>query len=181
MLSTLIDVGKDGNVFLNDNALVQAPKMWEVYKHKDLGSNMVRYIVWMYDYNSVYRNTPLEQRDRRVKRAIWGKNPSKRTKMKLVQEAIEEYKSYQYDPDIASYQVMLEKADEINKVLAKIPVTSDNIEEINVIQEKIYKAAKSRKELLELIKKTTESDKKFRGKDGANFSVLEQRLRDQDK
>ena len=181
MLSTLIDVKKDGNVFLNDNAISQAPKLFEVYKDRNMGSDMVRYIVWMYDYNSIYRNIPHDQRKRRVLRAIWGKTPNKRIGHKLVLDAIEEYKSFQYDPDIEAYQVMLEKSNEINLVLKGMKVTADNIEEVNVLQEKMYKAAKSRKELLELIKKTTESDKQFRGMKAGNFSLIEQQLRDKKK
>jgi len=183
MLSTLLNIDKSGNVLLQDNALVQAPKLFEVYKNKNMGSNMVRYIVWMYDYKSLYRQLPIDQRRKRVLRSIWDKEPSKYINADLVKEAIDEYNSFQYDPDLEAYQVMLEKSHEINTVYKGLTVTADNIEDINVLQEKMAKAAQSRINMLEIIKKTTESDKKIYGKKGTNktFSRAEQKLRDKGK
>ena len=39
MYNELIDVGRDGNVFLVDNSIALMPKMWDVYKDKNMGSN----------------------------------------------------------------------------------------------------------------------------------------------
>ena len=62
MFGTLIDVGNDGNVFLQDKALALVPKLWAVYKKKGMGSKMVRWIVMVDDYKSPYRKKPLDER-----------------------------------------------------------------------------------------------------------------------
>ena len=55
MYNELIEIDREGNVFLQDNSISLMPKLWEVYKHKRMGSNMVRWIVSMADYKSPYR------------------------------------------------------------------------------------------------------------------------------
>lgn len=183
MLNTLLNIDKSGNVFLQDNAIVQAPKLWEVYKHKNMGSDMVRYIVWMFDNKSLYRQLPMEQRQKRVIRSIWGKdaNKNKYLNHQLVKEAQYEYESLQYDPDIEAWNIMLEKSHEINEVYKNMKVTPDNIEDINILQEKMAKAAESRLKMLDIIKKTKDSDKKVFGKGTQGTmkkSLMEQKLED---
>ncbi|MHA1690189.1 MAG: hypothetical protein ACTSU7_01000 [Candidatus Heimdallarchaeaceae archaeon] len=174
-----MDIDKSGNIMLQDNSIVLLPKMFEVYKHKHMGSPMIRFIVSMYDYKSPYRNLPEERRLDRVKYNIWKDKPSGLIKHDLVKEASEEYMNLQYDPDIEAYKVMMEKAHEINKVLKGMKITEDNIEDVNILQEKMAKASKSRQDMLEIIKKTKDSDRKIFGQSGSGnkFSLIEQQKR----
>jgi len=183
MLGTLVDINSKGNIFLVDKSIALAPKLWEVYKNKNMGSNMIRYIVSMYDYKSIYRKLPIQQREKRVIRSIWEDKPNKYINHKLVKEAIEEYNSLQYDPDIDTYNVMLEKAVDINQVYKDLKVTKDNLDEVNVLQDKMAKAAESRIKVAEIIKKNEESDMKIFGKKGSGkqFSRIEEKLRDSDR
>ena len=183
MLSTLLNIDRKGDVFLQDNSIVQLPKLWEVYKHKNMGSNMVRYVVWMYDNKSVYRQHPLDKRKEKVIYAIWKDKPNKYINHKLVQEASLEYQDMQYDPDIESYQISIEQAHKVNEAFRNMKVTSENIEDVNKIQIDIAKAAKSRQELLQIIKKNKESDKQVFGKGNMQdmrLSMMEQKLKDEE-
>ena len=71
MYNELIDVDTDGNVFLNDNSIALMPMMWIVYKDKHMGSNMVKYIVGVYDYKSAFRRLPEDERIARVSYSIF--------------------------------------------------------------------------------------------------------------
>ena len=95
MYNELIDIDRDGNVFLQDNSIALMPKMWEVYKHKRMGSNMIRWIVSVADYKSPYRRLPEKERIRTVTYNIFESYKSKLCEDELVCEALEEYKKDQ--------------------------------------------------------------------------------------
>jgi len=180
MLSTIFDIDKTGNVLLQDNSIALVPAMWEVYKNKYMGSNMIRYIASMYDYRSPFRELPEDRRAKHVVKAVWKDKKATHLNDPLVLKAIEEFKELQYDPDIEAYQVMTKKSHEINQVYNTLKITADNLEDANVIQKKMTEAAKSRIELLDIIKKSKDSDKQVYGK-GKNtqYSLMEQNLNKQ--
>ncbi len=91
MYNELIDIGKDGNVFLKDNSIALMPNMWNLYKDKKGGSNQVRWIVCVYDYKSPYRKLPEDERKNRVSYMVFEKNKNPRENDILVKAAIEEY------------------------------------------------------------------------------------------
>src|SRR3989304_6663393 len=109
MFNQLIEISKDGNVFLQDHSIALMPKLWVVYKDKYMGSDMVRWIVAVEDYKSPYRNLPDLEREKKATFDIFGQTQYSKCKESIVIDAREEYCVYQYDPLIAQYKIMSEK------------------------------------------------------------------------
>ena len=174
MYNTLIDIDRDGNVFLQDNSIALMPKMWAVYKNRKMGSKMVKWIVSVYDYKSPFRRLPLDERKARVSYAIYDKDKNPKENDDLIQEAIEEYTKLQYDPLIDQYNAMCEQAYKMTKVYRDIEPSENNLEELNKLQEQMQKAATSRDKIKELILKDMESETKISGTGSEDFSIFEQ-------
>ncbi len=177
MFNELIEIDKEGNVFLQDNSIALMPKLWAVYKDKYGGSSMVRWIVSMDDYKSPFRRLPEEEREERLTFQIFEKKSTKKTKSKLVLEAREEYKMLQFDPMIDQYNAMSEQMFLMTKVFKSMTPTKDNLTELNDIQLKMQKAAEAREKLKEMILKDQESESKIQGTDSSKFSIFEQEER----
>jgi len=174
MYNELINISKDGNVFLQDNSIALMPKMWIVYKDKHMGSNMVKWIVSVYDYKSPYRRLPLDERKTRVSQLIFEKLKNTKEDTKKVSEAIEEYEKLQYDPLIDQYNTMGEQIYKMNKVYKNMTPTEDNLEDMNKIQEQMGKAAVARDKIKDLILKDQESELKISGTGSEDFSLFEE-------
>lgn len=174
MYNQLINVSNDGNVFLQDDSIALMPKMWAIYKDKNMGSNIVKWIVAIYDYKSPYRRLPLDERMSRVTYMIYGKERNPQEKNKAVLEAIEEYVKLQYDPLIDEYNAMCEKSYEMTQVYRSIKPTQENIEDLSKLQTEMGKAAKSRDIIKEMILKDQESEAKISGTGSSDFSIFEQ-------
>lgn len=177
MYNQLIDVDKDGNVFLQDHSIALMPKMWNVYKDKHMGSNMVKWIVAIYDYKSPYRRLPLEERKSRVSYILFDKNKNTKEDNPKVVEAIEEYVKLQYDPLIDEYNAMCEQSYNMTKVYREMTCTKENLEEMTKLQQEIGKAAKARDAHKDLIKKDQEDDIKIQGTGSSDFSIFEEEER----
>jgi len=173
MYNTLIDVDKDGNVLLQDNSIALMPKMWLVYKDKYMGSNMVKWIVAVYDYKSPYRRLPIDERKARVSNMLFGKEKNSKEKDNLIIDAVDEYLKLQYDPLIDEYNAMCEQAFSMTKVYREMVCTSNNIESMTKLQQEIGKAAKARDAHKDLIKKDAESEIKIQGTGSDDFSLFE--------
>ena len=163
MYNQLIEIDKDGNAFLQDDSIALMPKLWEVYKHKRMGSKMVKWIVAVYDYKSPFRRFPEDERKIQVSFSIYEKNTNSLANDELVIEAIEEYIKFQYDPLIDEYNSMLEQSYKMTKVYRAIEPTVANLEELNKLQELMGKAAKSRDAHKQLILKDKETESKIQG------------------
>jgi len=174
MYNELINIDTDGNVFLLDNSIALMPKMWEVYKDKYLGSNMVKYIVGMYDYKSPFRRLPEEERMSRVAYSIYSKDKATRVSDKLVGEAVEEYLKLQYDPLIDQYNTMGEQMYKMNKVYKEMTPTEKNLEEMSKMQDQMGKAAISRDKIKDLILKDQQSEVVIKGTGTEDFSIFEE-------
>jgi|TARA_R110000787_G_scaffold81538_2_gene176749 hypothetical protein len=174
MYSELIDVDTDGNVFIKDNSIVLMPKLFAVYKNKHMGSNMVKYIVGVYDYKSPFRRLPLDERRSRVAYSIYSKDRPTKVSDKLVEDAIEEYVKLQYDPLIDEYNAMCDQSYKMTKVYRNIEPKADNLEDLNKMQEQMGKAAISRDKIKELILKDQQSESNIKGTGSEDFSVFEQ-------
>lgn len=174
MYNTLVDIDRDGNVFLQDNSIALMPKLWAVYKDRKMGSKMIKWIVSIYDYKSPYRRLPLDERKSRVSYSIFNKEKNPKENDDLVLEAIEEYIKLQYDPLIDQYNAMCEKAYEIANVFRGMTPTKDNIEDLNGLMKKMQEAATSRDKIKELILKDMESETKISGTGSEDFSIFEQ-------
>jgi len=177
MYNELIEIDREGNVFMQDNSIALMPKLWEVYKHKRMGSNMVRWIVAMADYKSPYRRLPEKERVRTVTYSIFESYKNKLCDEELVLEALEEYKKLQYDPLVDQYNAMSEQMYLITEVYRAMVPTQSNLEDLNDIAIKMEKAAVARDKIKALILKDRESDSKIQGTSSENFSMLENKLR----
>lgn len=174
MYSTLIDIDKDGDVFIQDNSIALMPCLWKVYKTRGLGSDMVKWIVSVYDYKSPFRRLPEEERISRVTYAIYGKESTSKFKREEVTDAVQEYIKLQYDPLIDQFNAMSEQMFKMNLVYKSIEPTKDNLEDLNKLQTEMGKAAKSREQIKELILKDQESEAKISGTTSDEFSLFEQ-------
>lgn len=180
MYNELVEIGKDGNVFLRDDSIALMPSMWRLYKDKKGGSKQVRWIVSVYDYKSPFRRLPLEERMNRVSYSEFTKATNPRFKTQLVQDAIEEYVKLQYDPLIDEYNAMCEQSYNMTKVYRAMKPTQENLEDLNKMQEQMGKAAIARDKIKALILKDQESEAKISGTGSEDFSIFEEeeRLKD---
>lgn len=176
MYNELINVGKDGNVFLQDDSIALMPELWKVYKDKNLGSNAVKWIVSVYDYKSPFRRLPLEERKSRASYAVYSKEKSTKTENKLVIAAVDEYVKLQYDPLIDEYSAMCEQSFNMTQVYRDMIPTKENLEDMAKLQEQLGKAAKARDAHKALILKDQESEAKIQGTDSSDFTIFEQEL-----
>ncbi len=181
MFGTLVDVGADGNVFVNDKGVSLVPTLWAVYKKKGMGSNMVRWIVMVDDYKSPYRKLPLDEREVLVTNIVFGKDKYKTCQDKMVQDARMEYSRMQYDPLVDQYNAMSDQIYKMTKVYKTIIPTQENLEEINGIQIQMGKASKARDDIKTLIIKDQESEVKIQGAGAEDFSMFEEDQRHFDK
>jgi len=180
MFNELIEIDKEGNVFIQDDSVSLMPKLWAVYKDKYGGSNMVRWIVSMDDYKSPFRRLPEEERSERLTMNIFGKRTLKRTKEKLVMEARHEYKMLQFDPMVDQYNAMSEQMFLMTQVFKSMKPSKDNLADLNDMQVKMQKAAEARGKLKAMIIKDQDSDSQIKGTGSDDFSIFEneQRLGD---
>lgn len=180
MFNELIEIDKEGNVFIQDDSVSLMPKLWAVYKDKYGGSNMVRWIVSMDDYKSPFRRLPEEERSERLTMNIFGKRTLKRTKEKLVMEARHEYKMLQFDPMVDQYNAMSEQMFLMTQVFKSMKPSKDNLADLNDMQVKMQKAAEAREKLKAMIIKDQDSDSQIKGTGSDDFSIFEneQRLGD---
>jgi hypothetical protein len=173
VFNELIEIDKEGNVFLQDDSIALMPKLWAVYKDKYGGSKMVRWIVSMDDYKSPFRRLPEEERSERVTMNIFEKRSMKKTSEKLVLEAREEYKLLQFDPMIDQYNAMSEQMFLMTKVFRSMRPTKDNLTELNDMQIKMQKAAEAREKLKAMILKDQDSEANIQGTGSEDFSMFE--------
>jgi hypothetical protein len=176
MFGTAIDVDTDGNVFLNDKGLALLPKLFEVYKKKGMGSNMVKWIVMVDDYKSPYRKLPLEERESLATSVVFEKMKYKTCEDELVVAAREEYARTQYDPLIDQYRAMSDQIFKMTKVYKSIKPDKENLSDLIKIQKEMGAAAKARDDIKTLIVKDQESEIKIQGAGSEDFSMFESEL-----
>jgi len=176
MFGTAIDVSSDGNVFLNDKGVALLPKLFEVYKKKGMGSNMVKWIVMVDDYKSPYRKLPLEERESLSTSVVFGKSRYKTCEDELVVAARAEYARTQYDPLIDQYNAMSDQIFRMTRVYTAMTPTKENLADLNKIQIEMGKAAKSRDDIKSLIIKDQESEIKIQGAGSEDFSYFEDQM-----
>lgn len=181
MFGTLIDIDRDANVFLSDKGVALLPELFVVYKHKRMGSDMVKWIVSVYDYKSPYRNLPFEIRVREITYKIFKKKYNKLTESSEVQRAITEYCNEQYDELIEQYNLMGEKNHEKMKLYKAMPVTKETLAELNSLELEMHRGAQERQKLKAIIIKNQQEEVKIHGAKENSFSVMEERLRMNDK
>ena len=177
IFGTLIDVDTEGNIFVHDKGIALLPKMWEVYKKKGMGSNMVKWIVMVEDYKSPYRKLPIEERIAFTTGIIFEKKKYKTCEDPLVEAARKEYVSIQYDPLIDQYNAYSDQIFEMTRVYKSIKPNKENLQELNKISVELAKTSKSRDDVKALIIKDQESEIKIQGAGSENFSMFEEEKR----
>lgn len=177
MFGTLVDVGTDGNVLVNDRGMALVPTLWAVYKKKGMGSNMVRWIVMVDDYKSPYRKLPVDEREVLVTNIVFGKDKYKTCQDQMVTDARTEYDRMQYDPLVDQYNAMSDQIYKMTKVYKTMIPTKENLSDINDIQIQMGKASKSRDDIKTLIIKDQESEVKIQGAGTEDFSMFEEEQR----
>ena len=177
MYNELIEIKKDGNVFLQDDSIALMPNMWRLYKDRKGGSNQIRWIVSVFDYKSPLRRLPEEERKAQASYNVFKENKNPRENTKVVQDAIMEYRKYQYDPLIDQYNSMSEQMFKMNEIYRAMKPTTKNLEEMNKLQGEMAKAAKARDAIKELILKDQETETKIQGTSSDDFSIFEDEQR----
>jgi hypothetical protein len=171
MNCTLINIDKQGNVFLNDDSIALCPELWELYKHKDYGSRGIRYIVMMYDYKSPYRNLVEVERRESVCMDIYKRKSWYKLEKDIVYAAAEKYKKLQYDPIIEQYNVLTEKIAEYSSFIKDMDITPSNAQNLQKIMLGMEKMTESRENLMSMIL-SREEDENIHGGGGLSFLEL---------
>jgi predicted acyl esterase len=180
MFGTLVDIENDGNVFLLDKSIALAPKLFAVYKDKNMGSRMVRWVVAVEDYKSIYRKLPTEEREKQACENLLDGETGYMRNAKVT-SAREEYRKLQYDPLLDQYWAMTDKMNEITKIFRGIKVDAKNLDEVNDMAIKMEKAAESREKLEKRIVASLEKGVQIHGKEEEALSYQEEKLRKKEK
>jgi hypothetical protein len=143
--------------------------------YEKLGSKYIRYIVFMCDYKSPYRQLVITERELEVCEDIWGKEPKKIKELDgdLIKQAKDKYKRLQYDPLIEQYLVYTEKIAEFNQWLREQPISKDSAEMLGRVMKAQTEIRESREELQHLILKKEEESKMM---GGGEASLIEEMM-----
>lgn len=175
MFGTIIDTDKDGNIKLNPRYFTLCPEIFEVFKDKNLGGPVVKYIVNVYDRKSIYRHLPYDVRKEDVCEAIFGKKTNPRLSSEKVLKAIDLYKYVQYDPNIDQYQSMVNKSKAKVNIYNAVVVTEDNFTKTNKMEADMQKSTEGL-EKLKLVIASQEEERDIMGSNVNNLSFIEERL-----
>ena len=175
MFGTVIETDAKGDRKLNKKYFALCPELFEVYKDKNLGSKMLKYIVNVYDRKSIYYYLALDVRKEEVCDAIWGKKTHPRINSPKVLRAIELYEYVQYDPLIDQYQSMVNKNKQKINIYNLMEVTEKNIGHMNEIEAKMQKSTEGLEKLRERIKQQ-EEEREILGSASDSLSFIEERL-----
>lgn len=166
----VFSINKKGNKILHPDAYKLCPEL------KKLEEDELLMIILAYDYHSPFRHLPLDERLRRAKAQVikgkdidvWGQ--------KKIKEAVEMYRSLQYDPRYESIKVYQDKIASIHE---KIRDTDDHALLINL--GKLNK--EFRKQLAEIEQELLIEEEKdavqLQGK--GSLSLLERAMRNQER
>ena len=142
-MDELFQINRNGNVILHPEALKLTREL------KKLKGDVLRYILLAYSYKSPYKQYPKDDRIRKAKREVYGKDDVDPEKELSTKKGIDEFMSLQYDPQretIESYKTkvaffnnqLLEEMDagKVKKYTDAITLLN---EEIKKIQREIEK------------------------------------------
>ena len=169
----LFKIEVDGDVTLQDDTFLLIPELKALYKKH--GSKYIRYVVFMCDYKSPYRQLILNEREQEICDDVWGveKSKVKHLDTELVKDSMVKYKRLQYDPTVEQYLVYTEKISEYNQWLRDMPIGKANAEMLGRVMKSVKDITEAREELKDLILKK-EEDSKMMG--GGEASLLEELL-----
>lgn len=175
MFGTIITVDPSGEILLEKDYIHLVPEFNEVYKDKNLGGTMIKWIINVYDHKSPFRHLPLEVRKEDMAEKFFGKKKYSRCNHPKVKKAVELYEYCQYNPLRHEYDSLVNKHAEKIEVYNKIEVTDKNLKGLSEIEAKMMASGQE----LEKLKKrlvADEEENKMMGNDTANLSFIEERL-----
>ncbi|MCK5015523.1 MAG: hypothetical protein KAS32_00465 [Candidatus Peribacteraceae bacterium] len=180
MFGTIIKTDSSGELKLDRKFINLCPELFSVYKDKNLGSKMLRYIVNVYDNNSIYRHLPLDVRKEDVSLSIWDKKEHPRAKHPKVKAAIELYQYVQYDPLKDQYDAMINKNKEKIRVYNKMDITNNNFGDIIDFETKMQKSTEGLEKLRERIQ-AQEEERQIMGNTSGDLSFIEEMILKRDR
>ncbi len=162
---------------LNDYAQVSmhAHRNNWVFRDKNLGGPVLKYIINVYDRKSIYRHLPLDVRKEDVAIAIWGKKDNPRLSHDKVKKAIDLYEYLQYDPLIDQYNAMINKSKEKVRIYTEMKIDEGNMDRVNKYEASMQKSTEGLKKLQERIQ-GNEDDLEIMGGGSNSLSFVEERL-----
>ena len=176
MFGTIIDTDSSGNIKMVSLKYAKlCPEFADVLSDKNLGSNMMKYIINVYDRKSIYRMTPFDLRVEEVCLSIWGENTHPRLKAPKMLKAIELYQHMMYDPLIAQYDAMVNKSQKKVEIYNLMDVTESNFRTINSMETEMQKSTEGLEKLKERIK-IEEDEREIMGSGTNDLSYIEEKL-----
>tara|TARA_R110001632_G_scaffold193983_1_gene314963 strand:+ start:4348 stop:4881 length:534 start_codon:yes stop_codon:yes gene_type:complete len=169
----ILNVDKKGDVRVQDENVTLVPEFLAVLQEEGLGSDALKWVALITDYDSPYAYLPIEERKKVVTRDIYGKYNIKFANSKVISDAIEKYKSLQFDPLDEQYAAFNKKINEYTVLMDKMPVTPDNAADIQKIMIGIEKVLNTRQKIIDAIEKRGKRQK-IQG--GRELSFLESRF-----
>jgi hypothetical protein len=146
------------------------PELSVIPELKSLKSNELKFIALVYDYESIYRQHPMEDRKLRAAKALKmttkdGTYTTEGKKLaelhtKKYQTAVEAYQEMQFDADKESLQAYDEQMKQYRDFLSKKDKDSDELSLAPKIQTALIAASKQRRELLDALGVRVEDDDK---------------------
>ena len=124
----LVQLSKVGKLIIDDDGVYAIPEFRDIIETKGYGEPAMRAIALIYDYYSIYRHRPDDDRPTFVLRDVYGRNAKKTLNLKAVKvkAAIEKYQELQYDP----YR------EELKSTLKIIQVSTKLKNSLNITDEK---------------------------------------------
>lgn len=126
-MAQIFQLNSKGTVVLHNDAYKLCPEL------KNLTEEELLYVILAYDYKSPYHNFPEEERIRKAKRQIWKTKDYEFEDVEYIDNAIEFYKSLQYDIDQEILRNYQEKIDQLNARLQKTDANAEIKSIISVI------------------------------------------------
>lgn len=175
MFGPIIDIDKSGKALLDKKYVKLVPELFDVYQDKNLGGNMILYIVCVYDRKSPYRHLPYEVRKEDVSESLFGDRNYSRCRHPKVLKAIEIYKYLQYDPLREEYDALVNKHQEKLKIYNAMVVDDKNFDRFNRNESLMQKSTENLEKLKDRID-AEEEQAKIMGRDGTSLSFIEERM-----
>lgn len=142
---TLFEITTDKSAVLHEQAYKLCPELMNITQEE------LMFIICAYDYHSIYRQYPEEERVRKSLGQVYGTSTPKDDPLEdeRVVDAIKAYKTLQYDPQREFVQTLIDKTNHLQTQLlieedaAQIAKINKTINELNKsIQEASYEIEK---------------------------------------
>lgn len=169
----ILQIDKKGDVRVQDPSVMAIPEFSDLLQTEGLGSDALKWVALVHDYDSPYSYLPIAEREKVVSRDIYGKYLTTFANKKEIVIAIEKYKALQYDPLDEQLTAFNKKIDEYTALMERTKVNTDNAADIQKIMIGIEKVLNTRQKIIDAIEKR---GKRQQIQGGKSMSFLEARL-----